>query len=87
VGTRWHFRLGKRRADGSISDWGLVSDLGAVGGSDGAGVVTGIGLGWADWDAEGPGSGALMYRYTWLVEEPYHSIMLDLLCLPFFRSP
>jgi hypothetical protein len=85
VGTRWHFRLGKRRDDGSISDWGLVSDLGVVGGSDGAGVATGVGVGWLDWDADAPGSGALMYRYTWLVDEPYHSVLLDLFALPFAR--
>ena len=83
VGTRWHFRLGSRADDGSISDWGLVSDLGAVGGKDGLGVVTGLGVGWLEWDVKAPGSAALMYRYTWLVDEPYHSIMLDLFCLPF----
>ncbi len=85
VGTRWHFRLGKRRADGSISKWGLVSDLGAVGGSDGVGVATGVGLGWLD-RTDGGASGALMYRYTWLVDEPCHSILLDLYCLPFVRE-
>ncbi len=82
VGTRWHFRLGKRHADGSISKWGLVSDLGAVGGSAGVGVATGVGLGWLD-GTDGSASGALMYRYTWLVDEPYHSILLDLFCVPF----
>jgi hypothetical protein len=83
VGTRWHFRLGRRAADGSISAWGLVSDFGAVGSTHGVGIVTGVGLGWLEWDANAPASNALMYRYTWLVDEPYHAIMLDLFCLPF----